>query len=80
MMAEKQSPAPVATGSGAEVIAHTIANPSQSTAQVDPRVALLLRASIRWELLDRGELDLEEALSGLAEAVCSVCPRRGGRQ
>lgn len=33
----------------------------------DPRATFLLRAAARWELLENGEIDLDEAFNGLIE-------------
>ena len=37
---------------------------------VDPRLVFLLRAAARFELLEAGELYLDEAFDGLMSALC----------
>jgi len=37
---------------------------------VDPRLVFLLRAAARFELLEAGELRLDEAFDGLMSALC----------
>jgi hypothetical protein len=38
--------------------------------QVDPRLVFLLRAAARFELVEAGELCLDEAFDGLMSALC----------
>ena len=40
----------------------------------DPRAVFLLRAACRWELLEVGEMDLDEAFDGLIEPFMAIAP------
>jgi hypothetical protein len=40
----------------------------------DPRAAFLLRAACRWELVEVGEMDLNEAFDGLIEPFMAIAP------
>jgi hypothetical protein len=44
------------------------------TTAPDPRAAFLLRAACRWELLEVGEMDLDEAIDGLIEPFMAIAP------
>jgi hypothetical protein len=40
--------------------------------QVDPRLAFLIRAAVRFDLVELGEMGLDEAFDGLAPAFRSI--------
>jgi hypothetical protein len=42
----------------------------ESARQVDPRLVFLLRAAARFELVEAGELRLDEAFGGLTSPLC----------
>jgi hypothetical protein len=46
--------------------------PSPDSPQVDPRLALLARASARELLVDAGELTIDEAFDGLVPAFLEI--------
>ena len=52
---------------------HTDGTPQdQAISQVDPRLIFLLGASIRFDLVERGELPLDQAFSDLMSAFASI--------
>src|SRR5262245_60428551 len=47
---------------------------SAESGLVDPRLAFLVRAHVRFILVEAGEMSLDEALDGLVEPICE-CQR-----
>jgi hypothetical protein len=43
---------------------------SSGVRRVDPRLVFLLRAAARFELVEAGELNLDEAFDGLMSSLC----------
>jgi hypothetical protein len=44
------------------------------TTAPDPRAAFLIRAACRWDLLEVGEMDLDEAFDGPIEPFMAIAP------
>ena len=46
-----------------------------STTQIDPRLAFLLRAAARYELVDAGYMSLGQAINGLLPSIRQMARR-----
>jgi hypothetical protein len=46
----------------------------------DPRAAFLLRAAARWQLIEIGEIELDEAFGGLVEQFEALVPCQCDRE
>jgi hypothetical protein len=65
---------PLFNGNAAVALSPPIASPDGVTmqTQVDPRLAFLIRAAVRFDLVEAGELSLDEAFDGLVPAFQSI--------